>query len=94
MTDDKAVSVVETPGKQGPVERLVGLIERRPWWILLCAAVLAGTSVWLATQLRVNQNLSALLPPDAESLTRLEALQSRMGTLNDLIVEIKSPSRE
>jgi hypothetical protein len=44
-------------------------------------------------QLRVDQDLKALLPPDAPSVTRLEDLRRRIGAQSDFIVEIKSPDR-
>ncbi|MCB9737543.1 MAG: MMPL family transporter [Deltaproteobacteria bacterium] len=74
--------------------RLVSLIERRAGTIVLVGLAVSVIAVWLASQLRVDQDLKILLPPDAPALERLDALESRMGNLSDLIVAIRSPSRE
>jgi len=82
----------------GRIERWVmghvGFVERRAWWIVLAALLLAATSIHLATKLRVVQDLKVLLPEDAVSLERLSMLEDRMGNLADLLVEIRSPSRD
>lgn len=74
--------------------RLVGLIERRAGTIVLLGLIVSVLATWLATNLRIDQDLKILLPPDAPALERLDALEGRMGNLNDLIVAIRSPSRE
>lgn len=76
------------------VGRLVDWIERHPWLVVAVAVVIAGLSVWLTTKLRVVQDLKILLPPDAPSISRLEEVDRRMGNLDDLLVQIRSPSRD
>ena len=80
------------------VERLIGplvdFLERHPWPVVLFSTLIAALSVWATMNLRVVQDLKILLPPDAPAITRLETLEARMGNLNDLFIEIKSPSRD
>ncbi len=67
---------------------------QRPWVVLGgVALVVAGLSV-PAARLRIDPDLRALLPPNAPSVTRLDAVQRRLGAQSDLIVAIRSPSRE
>ncbi|MCB9730111.1 MAG: MMPL family transporter [Deltaproteobacteria bacterium] len=73
---------------------VVRLVERRPWAIVAVSLAFLVGSVWLATGLRVDDDLKVLLPPDAESIARLEALKARMGNQSDLVVVVESPSRE
>ncbi|TNF30634.1 MAG: hypothetical protein EP329_13525 [Deltaproteobacteria bacterium] len=76
------------------VGRLVDWVERHPWLVIAVAVLVAGLSVWLTTKLKVVQDLKILLPPDAPSISRLEEVDRRMGNLDDLLVQIKSPSRD
>lgn len=76
------------------VGSLVGLVERRAGLVALGTLVIAGLSVWGATNLKVVQDLKVLLPADAPSIARLDTLEAQMGNLHDLLVEIKSPSRD
>lgn len=72
---------------------VVGLVERRPWLVVGLSLAFLGASIWAAMGLRVDDDLKVLLPPHAESITRLEALKARMGNQSDLVVSITSPSR-
>ena len=74
--------------------RLAAWIVRRPWSIVGGALVLGALALWLAMGLRVNQELRALLPEDAVSTVRIDALSERLGNQSDLYVAIRSPSRE
>jgi predicted exporter len=75
-------------------QRLAALIVRRPWSILAVALIVGVAALWLALGLRVDQQLRALLPDDAISTTRIDAMSERLGNQSDLYVEIRSPSRE
>jgi len=86
--------VSESSRVERAIVRLVDLLERRPWPVVLVAVVIAGLSVWATMNLKVVQDLKILLPPDAPAITRLDAIEARMGNLNDLFIEIKSPSRD
>ncbi|MEZ4449510.1 MAG: MMPL family transporter [Nannocystaceae bacterium] len=77
-----------------PARRLAQLIERRPWRIVFVALALGVVALTLALQLRVDQQLRALLPADAVSTARIDALSERLGNQSDLYVSIRSPSRE
>lgn len=77
-----------------PARRLAGLISRRPWTIVLTALVVGALGLWLALQLRVDQQLRALLPADALSTARIDALSDRLGNQSELYVTVQSPSRE
>ncbi|MCA9661508.1 MAG: MMPL family transporter, partial [Myxococcales bacterium] len=48
----------------------------------------------LALQLRIDQQLRALLPDDARSTARIDALSERLGNQSELYVTVRSPSRE
>jgi predicted RND superfamily exporter protein len=72
---------------------VVGLVEKRPWLVVGLSLAFLGASIWAAMGLRVDDDLKVLLPPHAESITRLEALKARMGNQSDLVVSITSPSR-
>lgn len=72
-------------------QRLAALIVRRPWSILAVALVVGVAALWLALGLRVDQQLRALLPDDAISTTRIDAMSERLGNQSDLYVEIRSP---
>ena len=77
-----------------PARRLAGLISRRPWTIVLTALAVGALGLWLALQLRVDQQLRALLPADALSTARIDALSDRLGNQSELYVTVRSPSRE
>ncbi|HGG57375.1 MAG TPA: hypothetical protein ENK31_06220, partial [Nannocystis exedens] len=77
-----------------PARRLAGLISRRPWTIVLTALAVGAFGLWLALQLRVDQQLRALLPADALSTARIDALSERLGNQSELYVTVRSPSRE
>jgi predicted RND superfamily exporter protein len=72
-------------------QRLAALIVRRPWSILAVALIVGVAALWLALGLRVDQQLRALLPDDAISTTRIDAMSERLGNQSDLYVEIRSP---
>jgi predicted RND superfamily exporter protein len=74
--------------------RLAALIERRPGAIVLIALVLGVLGFFGARNLGIDQELRALLPDDAPSVVRLDALRDRLGNQSDLYVSIRSPSRE
>lgn len=73
--------------------RLAALIERRPGAIVLVAALLGVLGFFGARNLGIDQELRALLPDDAPSVVRLDALRERLGNQSDLYVSIRSPSR-
>lgn len=75
-------------------QRLAGLIERRPWAIVLVALVLGVLGYFGTRRLGIDQELRALLPDDAPSVVRLDAVNERLGNQSDLYVSIRSPSRE
>ncbi|MCB9702982.1 MAG: MMPL family transporter [Myxococcales bacterium] len=84
----------ERPQIRAPAERLAGLIVRRPWRILVAALVVGALALALALQLRIDQQLRALLPDDARSTARIDALSERLGNQSELYVTVRSPSRE
>lgn len=73
--------------------RLAALIVRRPGAIVLLALVLGLLGFFGARHLGIDQELRALLPDDAPSVVRLDALSKRLGNQSDLYVSIRSPSR-
>ena len=76
------------------IRRLVAFTTGRPWTVIGMALALAGICVWLTFQLRIDQELRALLPDWFPSVSRLLALEERQGNQSDLYVVIRSPSRD
>ncbi len=79
---------------RGPARHLAGLASRRPWTIVLSALIVGALGLWFALQLRVDQELRVLLPADALSTSRIDALSDRLGNQSELYVTVRSPSRE
>jgi hypothetical protein len=79
---------------RGPARQLAGLASRRPWTIVLSALIVGALGLWFALQLRVDQELRVLLPEDALSTSRIDALSDRLGNQSELYVTVRSPSRE
>ena len=74
--------------------RLAAFIERRAGAIVLAALFVGLLAALGATQLRLDPSLRALLPPDFPSIQNLERLDERHGSSADLLVAIRSPSRD
>ena len=91
--EEKAVE--QAPEKRhGWIRHLVAFTTGRPWTVAGMALVLAGISIWFTLQLRIDQELRALLPDWFPSVSRLLALEERQGNQSDLYVVIRSPSRD
>ena len=76
------------------MKRLADLIERRGKLLVLISILLAIPAIWTASKLRVDQNFRRLLPSDAPEVLRLEQTDATIGSQSDLIIAIRSPSRE
>jgi len=53
--------------------------HRNPRGVLVLAVLLAAIGAWRSTRLKLNTNLTELLPSDFESVTNLERLRERFG---------------
>ncbi|MCY1067580.1 MMPL family transporter [Nannocystis sp. RBIL2] len=73
---------------------LAALVVRRPLAIVVVALVLGVLGYFGTRRLGIDQELRALLPDDAPSVTRLDAVTDRLGNQSDLYVTIRGPSRE
>ncbi|WAS93815.1 efflux RND transporter permease subunit [Nannocystis punicea] len=73
---------------------LAALVVRRPLAIVVLALVLGVLGYFGTRRLGIDQELRALLPDDAPSVTRLDAVTERLGNQSDLYVTIRGPSRE
>ncbi|WP_434421367.1 MMPL family transporter [Nannocystis pusilla] len=73
---------------------LAALVVRRPLAIVVVALVLGVLGYFGTRRLGIDQELRALLPDDAPSVTRLDAVTERLGNQSDLYVTIRGPSRE
>ncbi len=67
--------------------------HQRPWTVVGLALLTALAGLGGVSRLGVDQDLRALLPPDAPSVRRLDMVEAAIGTHQDLIVEIRSPDR-
>jgi predicted RND superfamily exporter protein len=87
-----------TPTKRGLIARAITHTTRfsldHPWTILGATFGLTIIAVLFITRLGLDTDLKSLLPQDYPSVTRLFGLRDRMGSQNDLIVEIRSPDPE
>jgi predicted RND superfamily exporter protein len=76
-------------------ERALGALAqgafRRPVTVLLGVAVTVGLALWAAARLRLDADLSRLLPPEAESVVALNALEARTGGLGAVTVALTGP---
>lgn len=72
---------------------LAALVVRRPLAIVL-VALLLGVLGWFGMRkLGIDQELRALLPDDAPSVVRLDAVSERLGNQSDLYVTVRGPDR-
>ena len=80
------------------VERGLGTIGqvsfRRPWTTLSLVAVACAVSLWLASRLVVNADLSELLPKSFPSLQAFEVLKERFGGIGFVVVTGKNADPE
>ena len=76
------------------MKRLATLIENKARWIVFGAIAVLGLAVWISTDLRVDQNFRRLLPQDSVTVERLLATDDTIGNQSDLVLAIRSPSRE
>lgn len=56
--------------------------------------LVAAFGLWRAGELRINTQLTALVPEDYASVQRLDELRERVGSQTDFIVELRGPERE
>ncbi|HEY8375095.1 MAG TPA: hypothetical protein VIK91_01345, partial [Nannocystis sp.] len=73
--------------------RLAAQIERRPWAIVLLALLIGVLGYLGMRRLGIDQELRALLPGDAPSVVRLDAVNERLGNQSDLFISIRGPDR-
>ncbi len=73
---------------------LIRFTVRRPFWVLLVALLFTALGFYNARQLRVDTDLSKLLPPDYPSVQALERLRATVGSESGVDVAIVSPSFE
>jgi predicted RND superfamily exporter protein len=73
---------------------LLRLVLRRPATALLITLALTVVAGMQASQLRIDAELSNLIPPEAESVQALERLRATVGGGDRVDVAIQSPSFE
>ena len=87
--------MVEAPeGRHRWIARLSSFTTGRPRTVVAAATLVAALCVWLTLQLRIDQELRALLPEWFPSVSRLLTMEERLGNQSDLFVVIRSPSRD
>jgi uncharacterized protein len=72
----------------------IRLCVHRPVTILITGLLLALTGALLASNLRINNDFSKLIPRSYPSVQALENLRVQVGSINEVAVVIHSPSFE
>jgi predicted RND superfamily exporter protein len=76
------------------LERLAGLQTRRPFVILLLAAVISAASLPFIRDLGLDSRFIALLPDNYPSVQDLDEVRDRVRGLSALTVAVQSPSKD
>jgi hypothetical protein len=76
----------------GFIEKLADFQTRRPFVILLLAAVVSVVSFFFARNLGLDSRFIALLPEDRPSVQDLDEVRERVRGLSSLTVAVQSPS--
>jgi len=76
----------------GFIEKLADFQTRRPFVILLLAAVVSVVSFFFARNLGLDSRFIALLPEDRPSVQDLDEVRERVRALSSLTVAVQSPS--
>ena len=76
----------------GFIEKLADFQTRRPFVILLLAAVISVVSFFFARNLGLDSRFIALLPEDRPSVQDLDEVRERVRGLSSLTVAVQSPS--
>ena len=87
--------MTEAPeGRHRWIAHLTAFTTGRPRIVAVGALIVAAVCIWLTFQLRIDQQLRALLPDWFPSVSRLLEMEARQGNQSDLYVVIRSPSRD
>jgi predicted RND superfamily exporter protein len=76
------------------LEKLAGLQTRRPFVILLLAAVISAASLPFIRDLGLDSRFIALLPDNYPSVQDLDEVRDRVRGLSALTVAVQSPSKD
>lgn len=74
--------------------RYAAWIDRYRWVVLTAGLVIAGVSFLLALRLPLRSDMSALLPPNADSVVQLHALQKRIRAFGTVFIIVQSDDAE
>jgi len=74
------------------LEPLIQYTGRKPIRIVVVSMVLAGMGLILLTQLKIDNDLSNLIPGSYPSVQALDKLREQVGAENEVAVVIESPS--
>ena len=83
--------MVATPPR---VQRLAELLARHRRWVWLASALVAIVSAVLASQLPLQGDFATLLPPDAQSVKQLHAIERRVPVPSTFMLGIESSADE
>lgn len=72
----------------------ISYVIASPFQILMVCLVTAVVGFWLATYLKIDNDLSKLIPQNYPSVTALNTLREQVGAENEMAVAIESPSFE
>ena len=73
---------------------LIRYIITHPYRVLAVSIVTAIIGLWLATHLRIDNDLSKLIPQSYPSVQALNTLREQVGSENEMAIAIESPSFE
>lgn len=69
-------------------------VVRHAGWVVTAALVLSGAAFYVAQNLRIDSDLSNLIPEEYPSVQALERLRAEVGAESDVAIAIVSPSFE
>lgn len=78
---------------KGVLEKLADFQTRRPFVVLLLAALISVVSWFFVRNLGLDSRFIALLPESSRSVQDLEAVRDRVRGLSGLTVAVQSPSK-
>jgi len=77
--------------RDGFYSRLYAFVRRRRWWILIAYAAITAALAWSASRIRLQAEITDLLPVGTRSADDLRFYLERFGTADTLFVTVSGP---